>query len=433
MEMTDTAVKRRGGFHYAYLIIASCIAVTFVPCALVLSCAGIFFTPVAEYFGVPRAEFTLYFTMLNLAQMVSLPIAGKLMEKFDLRIVFSACVALIGVGFVGMSQIGAVWQSYIFGILLGLGNGPLIYLMVPTLVNAWCKKRVGFFVGLCMAFTGIGGVLFNPVGTMLIGMGAEGWRTAYLVFAVLALVCALPFTALVVRNSPVEKGLAPYGVSDAQPADVASEAPANPVALDGVPASRAFKSAAFIAVVLFMGLITLNLNVYSFLPSYMSDMSATIPELAAYTGIIASVAMAGQAIGKVALGVANDKSVRVGLFFGIVLGIVGVLLMMFFPGLPVVLLIGAFLFGFVYACGTVEAPLLVRGVFGSMDYAAIYSKVSMAGPLCAAIAAVFWGFIIDLPNGFTLMFVISLALMVTCLALGLFSLGQREKLMAQPE
>lgn len=54
-------------FHYAYLIVASCIAITCLPCALVLSCAGIFFTPVSEYFGVARAEFTLYFSILNLS------------------------------------------------------------------------------------------------------------------------------------------------------------------------------------------------------------------------------------------------------------------------------------------------------------------------------------------------------------------------------
>ena len=34
-------------FHYAYAIVASCIAITCLPCALALSCAGIFFTPVS--------------------------------------------------------------------------------------------------------------------------------------------------------------------------------------------------------------------------------------------------------------------------------------------------------------------------------------------------------------------------------------------------
>ena len=143
------------GFHYAYLIVASCIAITCLPCALMLSCAGIFFTPVSEFFGVPRATFTLYFSILNIAMMLTLPVAGNLMAKHDLRVILSGAVALAGLGCIGMSFCQAMWQFYVCGAVMGVGVAPLIYLAVPTLINAWCRERVGFFVGLAMAFTGI--------------------------------------------------------------------------------------------------------------------------------------------------------------------------------------------------------------------------------------------------------------------------------------
>ena len=197
----------RGGFHYAYLIVAAGIVIAGIPCALVLSCAGIFFTPVSEYFGVARASFTMYFSILNLAMMFMLPVAGKLMSRFDTRAVLSAAVALDGIALVVMSRFTAVWMFYIAGVALGIGTAPLIYLAVPTLINAWCKKKVGFFVGLCMAFTGIGGVVFNPLGTALISSGTEGWRMGYLVFGLIVLIVALPFTFLVVRSKPADKGL----------------------------------------------------------------------------------------------------------------------------------------------------------------------------------------------------------------------------------
>ena len=91
-------------FHYAYLIVASCIVIMCLPCALVLSCAGIFFTPVSEFFGVARAQFTLYFSLLNVAMMLTLPIAGRLMSRVDLRVVLSACVVICGLGLMGMSR-----------------------------------------------------------------------------------------------------------------------------------------------------------------------------------------------------------------------------------------------------------------------------------------------------------------------------------------
>ena len=155
----------RSGFHYAYLIVLSGIVITCVPCALVLSCAGIFFTPVSTFFGVSKATYSLYFSILNVAMMVALPVAGRLMERLDMRLVLSACVVMAGGGLIAFSTFNEMWQFYVVGAVLGLALAPLLYLAVPALINAWCVKRVGFFVGLCMAFTGIGGVIFNPVGS----------------------------------------------------------------------------------------------------------------------------------------------------------------------------------------------------------------------------------------------------------------------------
>ena len=405
-------------FHYAFAIVASCIAITCLPCALVLSCAGIFFTPVSEFFGVTRASFTLYFSLLNVAMMLTLPVAGRLMSKIDLRVVLSACVVLCSLGLIGMSRGNSMPWFYAMGVVLGIGVAPLIYLSVPALINAWCVKQVGFFVGLCMAFTGIGGVIFNPIGTSLIQSGPEGWRTAYLVFGIITLVGTLPFTLLVVRSKPEDKGLAPYGAGGRSQMVQAS------VDTTGVPASRAMKTPAFFALAVFCGIITLNQTIYQFLASYASSFEATLPTIAAASGVVASAAMAGQAIGKVVLGIINDKSVRLGIFFGLGCGVAGVLLMWFLPSTLALLLVGAFLFGVVYAMTTVQTPLLVRSVFGSTDYTNIYSRISMVGSLMSAVAAVFWSFVIDSPLGFPGMFVGGLVCMAICLVTSLFALGQ---------
>lgn len=412
--------SQRGGFHYAYLIVLSCIVMTCLPCALVLSCAGIFFTPVSEFFGVPKASFTLYFSVLNLAMMATLPVAGKLLAARDARVVLSVATALCGLGMFGMASCQEVWQFYLVGIVLGVGVAPLIYLAVPTLINAWCVKRVGFFVGLCMAFTGIGGVIFNPIGTAIIQSSPEGWRQAYLVFGAIILVGTLPFTLFVVRGKPADKGLLPYGAGEKDAADADGAAT---VGTQGVSAADAMRTPAFWAIVAFCGLITLNQTVYQFLSSYALSFSNSLPQIAAASGVVASAAMGGQAIGKVFLGSVSDHSVRLGAICGIAGGAVGVLLMWGIPSVLALLLVGAFCFGVVYAMTTVETPLLVRSVFGSADYANIYSRVSMVGSLMSAVAAVFWSLVIDSAGGYGLMFALSLVCMAACLALALFALA----------
>ena len=421
-----TKTQKTGGFHYAFAIVAACIAMTCLPCALVLSCAGIFFTPVSTFFGVPKATFTLYFSIVNLAMMVTLPVWGKVLSKTDLRASLSVAAVLCGAGLIGMSACQAMWQFYVCGAVLGAGVAPFIYLAVPTLVNAWCVKRVGFFVGLCMAFTGIGGVIFNPIGTALINSGAEGWRTAYLVFGVITLVGTLPFTLLVVRNRPEDKGLAPYGANEAACGAEGAGAQAAPVA-SGMSAPDAMRTPAFFALAAFCGIITLNQTIYQFLPSYAQSFADTMPSVAAASGIVASAAMAGQAVGKVILGAVNDRSVRLGIGLGIGAGAVGVTVMWLVPGVLALLLVGAFLFGVVYAMTTVQTPLLVRTVFGSADYTNIYSRVSMVGSLMGTVAAVFWGFVCDSAGGYPLMFVLGYVCMAACLVLALFSLRWKER------
>ena len=413
-------------FHYAYAIVASCIAITCLPCALALSCAGIFFTPVSEYFGVPRASFTLYFSIVNIMMMLTLPMAGNHLSKLDARKVLSGATILVSLGLIGMSFANGMPWFYACGAIIGVGIAPLIYLSVPTLINAWCVKNVGFFVGLCMAFTGIGGVIFNPIGTAIIQSGPEGWRMAYRVFGIIALVGTLPFTLFVVRSKPADKGLLPYGADEVTNQD----GPAA-VAAEGVPASTAMKTPAFFALAVFCGIITLNQTIYQFLASYATSFSDTLPQIAAASGVVASAAMAGQAIGKVILGIINDKSVKLGIIFGLACGAAGVLLMWFVPSPLVMLLVGAFLFGIVYAMTTVQTPLLVRSVFGSADYTNIYSRISMVGSLMSAVAAVFWSFVIDSPGGFPLMFIGGLVCMAICLVTSFFALGQRDRLLGK--
>lgn len=272
-----------------------------------------------------------------------------------------------------------------------------------------------------MAFTGIGGVIFNPIGTAFISSGPEGWRTAYLVFGAIILVGTLPFTLLVVRNSPADKGLAPFGSGEDGSKDEGTEQGA----ADGIAAEQAMRMPAFFALAAFCGVITLNQTIYQFLPSYALSFADTLPQVAAASGVVASAAMAGQAVGKIILGAVNDKSVKAGIALGIGSGVVGVTLMWLAPGALALLLAGAFLFGVVYAMTTVQTPLLVRTVFGSADYTNIYSRVSMVGSLMSAVAAVFWGFVCDSAGGYALMFILGYACMAFCAATAIFSLKKR--------
>ena len=431
---TSQSASRNTSRHtqnYAYAIVASCIAIMFFPCAIILTCFGIFITPVTQYFGVPKVSFSLVFSVICLTMMVALPITGRLLKKYSMRTILTIDTLLCGLAYGAMGLVQAVWQLYICGIVIGIGLPGLIFLAVPTLIGNWFSKRVGFFTGLCFAFTGIGGALFNPIGSTLIASGSDGWRMCYFIFAAIILVCTLPFTFFVVRDKPSDLGLLPMGSGEknveastsTDTGTVTEGAHAQPNFDDGISAHMALRMPSFFMIGAFYALITLNQQISQFFPSYAATFAATAPEIAAAGGLIAGAVMVGQAVGKVALGALNDTSERIACFVGVLCGVVGlVLLWLKITALPIMLL-GAALFGVVYAMTTVETPILVRAVFGNKDYTVIYSRIAIVSSLMSAIALVVWSLIVDgSTGGYDILFGLGFALMLSCLILALFAL-----------
>ena len=81
------------GTKYAYAIVATCIVIMFLPCAIILTCI----TPVSQYFGVPRVAFSAVFSVLCIAMTVVLPFIGKFYKTHDTRLVLSASVIICAI------------------------------------------------------------------------------------------------------------------------------------------------------------------------------------------------------------------------------------------------------------------------------------------------------------------------------------------------
>lgn len=145
------------GFHYGYVIVACCFLIMFVIVGLVMSCAGIFYKPVSEELGIDVGKFGLYMSLNFLFSTLTLSFAGKLLEKYSSRIILTFCSAMIAATFMAMSLFDAVWQFYVAGAVFGITLAFLLYLGFPTLLNRWFKTRMGVFIGICSAGSGIGG------------------------------------------------------------------------------------------------------------------------------------------------------------------------------------------------------------------------------------------------------------------------------------
>jgi sugar phosphate permease len=392
-------------YHYGYVIVFCCCLIMGINIGLVMSCAGIFYKPVSLDLGVSVGAFGLYMTFNFGFSFLMLPIAGKMMDRYSARWLLTLSSGIVGLLYLGMSQFNAVWHFYIAGAITGASLAFLLYLSYPVLINRWFGARVGFFIGLCSAASGIGGVLFNPFAGHLIER--YGWRNTYLIFGIIILVVVTPLLGLLLRSHPADKGLKPFG----------GDKRLNETQKLGTDYAIAIKTPVFYALLVFAFLMVSVSTLNLFLPSYVTRLGYTVEQSA----FVASAIMLGVTLGKVALGLINDKSSLLGLLTSVGLGVIGFIFLLLGEAGMLMMALGGFLFGWAYAGVTVETALLVRTVFGTKDYSRIFSNISIALALGGAVMAGGWGYLADLID-FTLILSIAIALLIASGAIGFYSL-----------
>ena len=411
--MSGTATKEKMSVRHL-LVVLTGIMITFGCSALCFSTWGMFQPVVAESLGVPTTAFAMYVTVMYLTMTVASPFAGKLLQTMDIRILLSISAALVGCAFLLMSFSDTIVLFYVAAVMLGLGEITILWLAIPTLINRWFVERAGFFIGLCMAFTGIGGAIWNAVFTALITNGYD-FHTLYLIWGVIALVTSLPFTLFCVRNSPEDCGLAPYGAS-MQKDSAGAETAAKPSGLD---ASFVMKTPMFYAICVFAGLINIAILIAMQFPTYTKSLTDVTFDVVIVGGVMSTVMMVGQALFKVILGAAADKNAKGALVFAFAAGVIGILLCWLCTFSEYAMYAGAFIFGGCYATAVVLVPVICRQSFGTREYSVIYSRVSTVFNLIAAFAAMIWAWI-GSSFGFTVAFVVAIVMLVVILLLGLY-------------
>lgn len=397
-----------GNIHYGYVIVFCCCLIMGINIGLVMSSAGIFYQPVSDELGVSVGKFGLYMSFNYLTSTLMLSVAGKLMERRSARMLLTLSSAVLGLCLVAMGFFNAVWQFYVTGSIIGITLAFLLYLSFPTMINRWFKVKVGLFIGICSAASGIGGILFNPIGASLIS--AYGWRTAYAVFGAIILLVITPVLGLLLRDHPSDKDLQAYGegkMTQKQTHKMGT----------GVEYVKAIKMPIFYGMIVYAFLMisvsTLNL----FIPNYVTGLDYSLEQ----ASFAASAVMMGVTIGKVALGTINDKNNLLGVSTTALGGITGLgLLLAGQTGIATVI-IGGFLFGWAYAGVTVQTPMLVRAVFGSKNYAQIYSNVSIALAAGGALTAGGWGLLADSTN-FKFILILGIIFLIVSGSIGLYAL-----------
>ncbi len=375
--------RKKPGIHFAWIILLGICMVMGLARGGLNNAGGLFMVPVMADLGFGTGEFMLYFSISSVATFFFLPVAGKLIAKYDIRLLLVAGLIFQAGSFALFGFMSSIWGWYLLSIPMSIGSVFTTQMAGPVLIGNWFKKHNGLAIGITMAAVGLFGAVLQPVTGILIT--SQGWRSAYVILGILVMGIGIPAVLVAIRMTPEQKGLRPLGVEE-----LTDNAPA-PV-LHGVTAKDARKTTAFYALILFLLFATASSAFLQHVPKYADQMGFDT----AFAGGAMGFAMIGTMVGSLLFGLLSDKiGAKITAVFAMTVGMIAVLLAIFLGEQPLFFRVAFTLFGFMAAAVGTLGPLLTTAVFGQKEYSAIYSTVAMGMAFASIVVLPGYGFVYD--------------------------------------
>ncbi len=194
--------------HYAWVIAAVTFLVLLVS-AGIRATAGVLIVPLEQEFGWSRAIISLSIA-INIALFGLIgPFAASVMDRFGLRRIILAAIALLALAVALSTRMHAQWHlMMLWGVLVGTGSGVTSMVLAAVVATRWFDERRGVVLGALSAANATGQLVFLPALARMTEQ--SGWRHATMAVSFAA--AALFVVVLVfMRDRPEDIGLLPYG------------------------------------------------------------------------------------------------------------------------------------------------------------------------------------------------------------------------------
>jgi OFA family oxalate/formate antiporter-like MFS transporter len=384
---------------YGYVII---IASFFMMLILwgTYDCFGIFFDSLITEFGWGRAETSGAIALNSITfGLASIPIA-RLCSRYSPRIVIAVCGVIMGVGYLLISRISAIWQLYLYyDVLIAIGMGAYISLL--PIATRWFTKRRGFATGILFSGMGLGGVVFPLIANYLISV--IQWRYSFAVMAAIT-IAGISIGAQFLRRDPRSMGLLPYGENPDENRDIPEAKTGAFNMMQAVHNQQFWLIGALYFTYLFCQIVFLTHIVI-----FALDINIDATKAAA----IISVFGISQIAGMNTIGYIGDKiGNKVAVFISFVLTALSFIWLLAFGKDAVTLYIFAALLGFGSGGTQVLFSPIVAQIFGLESHGVILGSVSFVGSFGAALGGFSAGLIFDINNSYTLAFIICAVLAI---------------------
>lgn len=364
---------------------------------LSMNCPGAFYGPVSSALNVKRGTLALYSTIGSITTGFSTMIIPKILNEKNFKpVLISGMLCNIRAIFC-MSFCTQVWHFYALAVIMGIGNSCYSTVIITIIINSLIHEQIGMKTGLVLSFSGVGGAIFNPVLSSVIEK--YGWQTGYRLMAAIMILLCMPSMVYPIRYVSARR------------------------------VSREKRRSLINGFMLLTFLAVIFTQIVPALGQHMIGLGTSKGLHASVAAYLTSACMLANLSFKLIAGFLAD---RIGTLKTIVImaivNIIGDVMLLFGSSLPV-LLIGAFMFGGIYAITALLISLMCKDLFGREKYNDAYPVVSFVSTAMYAVYISVVGYMYDFTSSYDLTISVIIRFMVigTVMMANLYRIKKSEK------
>ena len=346
--------------------------------------------PMSEDLGWSRGSLTVSVTSFMVISALAMPMYGRLIDRYSLRLILAISVVTAGFGLALVSFIREPWQFLIcYGVVFAIGHAGFSISTVSVMISRWFPKRPGIANSIAISGNGVGQlVIVAIIASLLL---SQDWRFSYVVLSITTIAFVLPLVVILVRSNPPREDRADSSENSGSASDETFQfAPSTGQSI----ISREYG----LLVLLYAICGFQDFFIATHITSFASDNNVS-SEVAG--NLLASMGLAAL-VGVILSGVLSDRYgakmptticfvVRIVIF-----SLIGVTLN------PYTIVTVTLIYGFTFLMTAPLTVVFIRKIFGPLNMGTLMGGINMVHQVGGAVGAFAGGIIFDVTGSYQL-------------------------------
>ena len=362
---------------------------------------GLVLKPMADDLGWTRSSLSLVATTFFIVSALTMPLMGRLLDRYSLRLVIgvSALIAAVGIGL--MSGASTRWQVFVFyGLIYAIGSAGTSVAPIGVMISRWFVRRRGIANSIAISGNAVGQLVI--IALLASFLTSLSWRGAFLALGIANLVVVAPIVLAFVRSRPPAEPIPDTLETTSSPPTVSQNDDVASVSKNGITRSRQF----WLLIVVYGICGFQDFFIATHVVAFADDQgvgSVLAGNMLALMGLLGLVGVLLAGLMSDAFGAARPMALcfllRIGIFAFII----------YFQNTPSILIF-ALLYGFTFLITAPLTIVFVGNIFGTARLGTISGVINMSHQISGGLGAFVGAFIFDTWGSYDRAFILMLGL-----------------------